>query len=69
MNSGLSVGYSSLLSCLSSVAINTRDAVQRNTDLSLNEGAYVLEKYMEVAQDRVGGKQDCSAIILQLLVL
>lgn len=63
------MGYSSLLSHLSSVAINMRFAVQRNTDLSLNEGAYVLEKYMEVARDRVGEKQDCNAIILRLLVL
>lgn len=47
----------------SSVAINMRDAVPRNTDLSLNLGAYVLEKDVEVAWGRVGGRQGCTTVI------
>jgi len=39
-----------------------RHAVPINTDLSLNLGASLLEKALEVAQGRVGGRQGCNAI-------
>lgn len=40
-----------------------RDTVPRDRGLSLNLGASVLEKDVEVARGRVGGRQGCNAIV------